>query len=372
MLHHRLDGPAAGRPLILGPSLGTSLRVWENQLPALTRRHRVLRFDLPGHGESRPAPPVTTVDDLADLVEAVAAAQGWESFDYAGISLGGAIGATIAARGDRIERLAMVCSSARFGEPPMWHERAATARTQGMAVLRAATAQRWFAGPPDVRLLDDLESVDPEGYASCCEALAAYDLRERLGAIRAATLIVGGRDDPAAPPQKSRELADGIPGATLVEIAGAAHLGPIDQPDAVTAALLAHFDPDPRTAGMAVRRAVLGDRHVNTARVTSFTADFQDLITRYAWGEIWSRPGLDRFTRSCMTLTALVAMGRWEELPLHVRGAVANGLTQDDIKEVLLQTAIYCGVPAANSAFAVAQGVLDEMPAVSGDGPPGS
>jgi 3-oxoadipate enol-lactonase / 4-carboxymuconolactone decarboxylase len=359
MLHHRLDGPASGRPLILGPSLGTVLRIWDNQMAALTRRHRVLRFDLPGHGGSRPA-QVSTVDDIADLVLQLADAQGWDTFDYAGLSLGGAIGATLAARGDRIDHLAMICSSAKFGEPPMWYERAATARRQGMAVLRAATAQRWFFGSPDETVLEEFVSVDPDGYAACCEALASYDLRERLGAITATTLIIGGREDPAAPLAKTRELADGIPGATLVEIASAAHLASIDRPEAVTSALLAHFDPEPRAAGMAVRRAVLGDLHVDRAHVTSFTADFQDLITRYAWGEIWTRPGLDRFTRSCITLTALVAMGRWEELPLHVRGALANGLTDEDIKEVLLQTAIYCGVPAANSAFAIAQRVLAE------------
>lgn len=114
--------------------------------------------------------------------------------------------------------------------------------------------------------------------------------------------------------------------------------------------------------GMQVRRAVLGDAHVDgaEARKTTFTADFQDLITRYAWGEIWTRPGLDRKTRSCITLTALVARGQLEELAMHVRAARRNGLTQDEIKEVLLQTAIYCGVPAANAAFAVAQRVLIE------------
>jgi 4-carboxymuconolactone decarboxylase len=114
--------------------------------------------------------------------------------------------------------------------------------------------------------------------------------------------------------------------------------------------------------GMKVRREVLGDEHVDRAaeRTTDFTADFQDLITRYAWGEIWSRPGLDRRVRSCVTLTALVALGRHEELALHVRAALRNGLTTDEIKEVLLQTAVYCGVPAANSAFAVAQHVLEE------------
>ena len=112
--------------------------------------------------------------------------------------------------------------------------------------------------------------------------------------------------------------------------------------------------------GMEVRREVLGDEHVDAAiqRTTGFTADFQDLITRYAWGEIWSRPGLDRRTRSCITLTALVALGRLEELELHVRAALRNGLSEDEIKEVLLHTAIYCGVPAANAAFAVAQRVL--------------
>src|SRR5262245_22463941 len=99
MLNHRLDGPASGRPLILGPSLGTAMRVWDHQMPALTRRHRVLRYDLPGHGGSRPAPKVSTVDDLADLVEQLADAQGWETFDYAGLSLGGAVGATLASRG---------------------------------------------------------------------------------------------------------------------------------------------------------------------------------------------------------------------------------------------------------------------------------
>ena len=118
-----------------------------------------------------------------------------------------------------------------------------------------------------------------------------------------------------------------------------------------------------RDRGMKVRREVLGDDHVDAAmsRTTDLTADFQDLITRYAWGEIWSRPGLDRRTRSCITLTALLALGRLEELELHVRAALRNGLSAEEIKEVLLHGAIYCGVPAANSAFAVAQSVLDEQ-----------
>jgi 4-carboxymuconolactone decarboxylase len=125
---------------------------------------------------------------------------------------------------------------------------------------------------------------------------------------------------------------------------------------------------DAMSEGMRVRREVLGDAHVDRAetRKTDFTTDFQDFITRYAWGEIWTRPLLDRRTRSCITLTALVAGGHLEELALHVRGALRNGLSADEIKEVLLQTAVYCGVPAANSAFAVAQRVLIEDGVITG------
>jgi 4-carboxymuconolactone decarboxylase len=121
---------------------------------------------------------------------------------------------------------------------------------------------------------------------------------------------------------------------------------------------------DPRLRdGMAVRREVLGDAHVAraVAATTPFTADFQDFITRYAWGEIWTRDGLDRRTRSCVTLAVLTALGRTEELALHVRAAVRNGLTGDEISEVLMQCAVYAGVPAANSAFAVAARVLAEL-----------
>jgi 4-carboxymuconolactone decarboxylase len=119
---------------------------------------------------------------------------------------------------------------------------------------------------------------------------------------------------------------------------------------------------DRRERGMRIRREVLGDEHVDAAveRTSDFTADFQDLITRYAWGEIWDRPGLDRRTRSAITLSALVARGQFDELALHLRAALRNGLTRDEIREILLQSAIYCGVPAANSAFGVADRVLSE------------
>ncbi|GAA2029333.1 3-oxoadipate enol-lactonase [Catenulispora yoronensis] len=367
-LHHRLDGPAAGRPLILGPSIGTSLRLWEPQLDALARRHRVLRFDLPGHGGSPAGVDARTTADLAGHVLAFADAQGWPTFAYAGVSLGGAIGARIAVdHPERVTRLALLASSADFGGSRPWLERAALVRAEGTAPLLTTSPGRWFADPATGdttlgrALLSDLAAADAEGYARCCEAVAEHDITVELGRIQAPTLVVQGRQDPATPPPHGRALADGIPGAALLELPGAAHLPGVEESAAVTEALLRHFEGDRRESGLEVRRAVLGAAHVDraVAATTAFTTDFQDFITRYAWGEIWTRPGLDRRLRSAVTLTALVAGGHERELALHVRAALTNGLTREEIEEVLLQTAVYCGVPAANSAFAVAQEILN-------------
>ncbi|MFE1177281.1 3-oxoadipate enol-lactonase [Streptomyces sp. NPDC058773] len=377
LLHHRLDGPPDGPVLILGPSLGTSLAVWDAQLPALARHFRVIRWDLPGHGGS-PADllrPGATVDDLAGLVRALADHLGVARFAYAGVSLGGAVGAHLAVHHpERVEALALVCSSARFGEPTGWQRRAALVRAQGTEALAGTAAERWFTpgfgNAATAALVAGFRATDPAGYAACCDALAGYDLRAELPRITAPTLVIAGRDDPATPPAHARELADGITGSTLLELPAASHLALVEQPHAVLAALRDHFaapsHPDDlrRAAGTAVRRAVLGDDHVDRARArtSAFTATFQDFLTRYAWGEIWTRPGLDRRNRSCVTLTALVAGGHHKELALHIRAALRNGLTPDEIQEVLLQTAVYCGVPAANAAFAVADPLIADGP----------
>jgi 3-oxoadipate enol-lactonase/4-carboxymuconolactone decarboxylase len=378
-LHHRTDGAATAPPLILGPSLGTSLAVWDPQVPALARTHRVIRYDLPGHGGS-PASLVqagATVADLGRLVLGLADSLGIDRFAYAGISLGGAVGTWLAVHHpDRVDSLALLCTSARFGEPTGWHERAALVRAKGTDPVADSAATRWFtegfAGEPAAEeLVADMRAADPEAYAACCDAIAGFDLRAELPGVSAPTLVVAGRQDPATPPAHARELADGIAGASLTEVAHAAHLANVERPAPVLAALLGHLAQAParpaddgtrHAAGMTVRRAVLGDAHVDRAiaRTTAFTSVFQDFITRYAWGEVWTRPGLSRKNRSCITLTALVAHGHHEELAMHVRAALRNGLTPDEIQEVLLQSAIYCGVPAANAAFAIANRILEE------------
>ncbi|MGW5336434.1 bifunctional 3-oxoadipate enol-lactonase/4-carboxymuconolactone decarboxylase PcaDC [Streptomyces bauhiniae] len=392
LLQHRVDGPDDLPPLLLGPSLGTSLAVWEPQVAALARVRRVVRWDLPGHGGSSAAALAeggTSVAGLGRLVLELADVLGIERFGYAGISLGGAVGAWLAVHHPgRVESLAVVCSSARFGDPAGWRERAALVRAEGTGPVADTAAGRWFtpafAKAPAARaLVDDLRAADPAAYAALCDALADYDLRATLPHLTVPALIVAGREDQATPIAHARELADGIPGASLIEVAHAAHLANVERPVPVLAALLGHLaapDGEPtgapagdaarHAAGMSVRRAVLGDAHVDraTARTTPFTAVFQDFITRCAWGEIWTRPGLSRKTRSCVTLTALVALGHHEELAMHVRGALRNGLTPGEIQEVLLQSAVYCGVPAANSAFAVADRVLRELDEPEGGG----
>lgn len=365
LLHHRVEGPASAPPLLLGPSLGTSYALWDAVAPELSIAHRVVRWDLPGHGGSAAGliKSGATVGDLAGLVLALADSLGIDRFAYAGVSLGGAVGLHLAVHHpDRLESLAAICSSAHFGGSAPWEERAGRVRREGVEWLAENAPARWFTSGFTVpRLVEDQRTADPEAYAACCDALAAFDLSDRLGGIAVRTLLIAGRQDPATPPPHLREIADAVPASTLVELPGAAHLAPAECPEAVLTALRAHLDGGARR-GMAVRREVLGDAHVDRAqaRQTPFTARFQDFISRYAWGEIWTDPTLSRRERSMITLTALVAHGHYEELAMHVRAARRNGLSPEEIGAVLLQTAVYCGVPAANSAFATAQRVLAE------------
>ena len=365
LLNHREEGPASAPPLLLGPSLGTSYALWDRVAPELSAGHRVVRWDLPGHGGSAAGliGAGATVGDLASLVLTLADTLGIGRFAYAGVSLGGAVGLHLAVHHpDRLSSLAVICSSAHFNGAGPWRERAARVRREGLGGLADGADARWFtAGFTVPQLIRDHREADPEGYAACCDALAAFDLRDRLAEVSVPTLLIAGREDPATPPEHLREIADAVPDATLVELPGASHLAPAQRPGAVLTALRAHFDGTARR-GMEVRREVLGDAHVDRAqaRQTPFTARFQDFISRYAWGEIWTDPTLTRRERSMITLTALVAHGHYDELGMHVRAARRNGLTPEEIGAVLLQTAVYCGVPAANSAFATAQRVLAE------------
>jgi 3-oxoadipate enol-lactonase/4-carboxymuconolactone decarboxylase len=376
-------GPAedTDRPLIvLGPSLGTTTALWDGVVGALDARYRVLRFDLPGHGISPATTERFSVGELAASVLAAVDAAGGGPFHYAGVSLGGAIGLELALRHpDRVLTLTVICSGAKIGTAEAWHERAAQIRASGTPSQVRGSSERWFAPgflqrDPSAgsRALETLMDVDDESYALACEALAGFDVRDAVPGIRVPTLCVSGELDGPTPVALLAELAAAIPGARHETIPGVAHLPAYERPD-VVAALLLEFIAGTRTAadayatGMVVRRAVLGDAHVDaaTAAITPETADFQDFITRYAWGEIWTRPGLDRRTRSFLTIASLVTGGHEQELAMHVRAALTNGLSRAEISEAILHTAIYAGVPAANTALGIARDTFAKLDAGS-------
>ena len=379
-------GPMDRPLLVLGPSLGTSVStLWGAAAQRLGQQFRVLGWDFPGHGNSAPAGDFTMRDLAAAVVLAVDAyADKPIMFGYAGDSLGGAVGLSLML--DAPEHVAwavLCCTGPRIGEPGGWRDRAAAVRSAGTAVLLDSAPERWFApGFPDrdpqtaAALLDDLAACEDGSYAAACDALAEFDVRNRLPEIAAPLLAVAGAQDASTPLPLLRQLAAGVQQGRLVILDGVAHLAPAEAPDRVAAVIADHAAMRPttrttaqvRAEGMRVRREVLGDAHVDQAleRTTDLTRDFQDFITTYAWGGVWTRGGLDRRTRSLVTLAALVARGHHEELAMHLRAARRNGLTDDEIAEALLQTAIYCGVPDANTAFRIAQQVLtepiDELP----------
>ncbi|MEV7405655.1 alpha/beta fold hydrolase [Streptomyces sp. NPDC091267] len=409
-LQYRFDGPEDAPVLVMGTSLGATWHMWDRQISDLIQHWRVFRYDLPGHGGA-PARPATAVGELADRLLATLDGLGVQRFGYAGCSLGGAIGADLALRHpQRVASLALVASSARFGSADEFRQRGVIVRTNGLEPMARTAPERWFT--PGFAAAQSaivewavqmVRTTDPGCYIAACEALAAFDIRTELGRIGVPTLVLVGAEDQVTGPGDARTLVAGIPDARLALVPGASHLAPVEQPGAVTDLLLTHFStawqdtqaaipapsftprlsapvlpiaeitaataqpvaepggrPDPYQPGMKIRREVLGDAHVDGAMAASddFTGDFQELVTRYAWGEVWNRDGLDRRMRSGVTLTALVASGHLEGLAAHVSAALRNGLTPAEIREVLLQTAVYCGIPAAGAAFTIAQSVI--------------
>ena len=372
-LYYRLEGRDDRPTLVLSHSLGVDHGQWDLQIPALLPHFRILRYDIRGHGASGAPPGEYTIELLARDVLAIADRAAIGRFAFCGVSLGGMIGQWLGARaGDRLTHLVLAATSARLTNPSVMEERRKAVLGGGMAAIADAVLGRFFTpeslaanSPPIASTRNTLLSTDPVGYAGCCAAIRDMDQRDLLAGIRVPTLILAGDRDASTPWAGNGDLlAESISGARAVRLP-AAHLLNIGRPRSFSAALLEFLLPDPAhrlEAGFAVRRAVLGDEHVDRsiARTTDFTGDFQDLITRYAWGAVWTRPGLTPRTRRLLVLATLVALGRWEEFRLHVRTGLAHELEPCDLKEVLLQSAIYAGVPAAHTAFQIAAEELDQ------------
>ncbi len=369
-MFYQLQG-SAGRPvLILSHSIGTDHSMWDLQVNDLLPHFQVLRFDTRGHGASDSPAGEYSIELLGADILCLADALGISQFAFCGLSLGGAIGQWVAAHApERVTHLVLANTSPQFVPRANWEARISTVRESGMSAIVDVVMQRFFSAntlakrdPHAASIRSVFLGTDPVGYTACCVALRDLDHTPVLRQIKVPTLIISGDRDVATPwIGHGEKLMQGISGAKAFHLA-AAHLSNIEQPRSFTAALFEFLLPrtagtvDSLHAGMEVRREVLGGAHVDKAiaATTEFNREFQELITRYAWGTIWSRPELDRRTRRLLVLAITASLGRWEEFALHVRSGLAHELELCDVKEVLLQTAVYAGVPAANTGFQIA------------------
>ncbi|ROR46456.1 alpha/beta fold hydrolase [Kitasatospora cineracea] len=336
-LHFREDGLPDAPAVLLGPALGTSLRMWDQQIPYLAPHHRVIRWDLPGHGRSprRMLRSSATATDLAKLVLRLADSLGIDSFAYAGACLSGAVGLHLAAHHPgRISSLAVIGASADFGSPRSWRERMTQAKGEGLLVEASDAPERWFTTPfrstdRARSLAADHLTVDPASYASCCHALAALDLRTALPGISAPTLVITGAQDPVTVLSHADELADRIPGAVLLTLSNAAHLPGVERPEVVGRALADFFAREPAAAEL-----------VEGAKADP-APPTRDTGRRPSLRRPLARRG-DLRIRYHVRLTALALAGRTADLEDGTRAAIDAGLAPGEVGAVLAEALVYC------------------------------
>jgi 3-oxoadipate enol-lactonase / 4-carboxymuconolactone decarboxylase len=375
-LFYRLEGNDGAPVLVLSSSIGTDHGLWEPQMPDLLPYFQVLRYDTRGLGASDAPGSEYSIEQLGRDVLGIADALQIQKFAFCGLSLGGMIGQWLAANaGHRLTGLVLANTSPRVWPKSNWDDRRRAVLEKGMAAIVDMAMQRFFSSATIERgdpYASSIRAVflgsDPLGYAGCCSAIRDMDHIALLAKIRVPALVIVGHRDVSTPWEGHGEiLAREIHGARVVRLP-AAHLSNVEAPRAFTAALfefllrepprggVATGAADPIEAGFAVRRAVLGDVYVDRSilATTDFNCEFQALITRYAWGTVWARPEFDFRTRRLLALAILGSLGRWEEFRAHVRAALEHGMEPCDLKELLLQAAIYAGVPAANTGFKIA------------------
>jgi 3-oxoadipate enol-lactonase / 4-carboxymuconolactone decarboxylase len=365
---YRLEGRDDAPALILAHSLGLDHGMWDPQMPDLAREFLVLRYDLRGHGASSTTGGEYTIEQLGRDALQLADALGLDRFAFCGLSIGGMIGQWLGVHAaSRVTHLVLANTSPRPVAEVMETRRRAVL-AEGMRAVEDAVMGRFFtaatlaADPPVVSWARrTLLANTPVGYAGCCAAIRDMDLADRTHEIAAPVLIIDGTSDISLPwAVHGERLAAALPAATVAHL-DAAHISNLERPRSFSNAVLRFLRPpmDTRASGMRVRRAVLGNAHVDRAiaNTTDFTSAFQELITTAAWGSVWTRPGLDERTRRLLVIAITASLGRWEEFRLHVRAALAHDLELVELEEALLQVAIYAGFPAANTAFAEATAI---------------
>ncbi|MBR9771370.1 MAG: alpha/beta fold hydrolase [Gammaproteobacteria bacterium] len=371
---YRLLGAEANPLVVLAHPLGMSQAVWDDVLPALLPRYRVLTWDLPGHGASQAwgDGPITPAE-LAKEAIALADHAGAGRFHFVGTSIGGVVGQQlISEHGERLLSAALTNTGAVIGTSELWTTRAERVRREGLAAMSGEIVPRWFApacfdAEPALKAgwCTQMGRGDDESYALLCEMLGRDTFTGKLSGKGVKVQLFGGSEDLATPPATLEALAAECDGAPLEVLEGVGHVPSVEAPSRFAEKLLAVMAVDlgdvgaegvDYSTGLATRKQVLGEEHVarSTLNANSLDTPFQQMITRLAWGELWSNDDLTRRERSMITTGILAALGR-EELTLHLKTAQRIGLSEAELRQVLMHVAIYAGVPAANHAFALAK-----------------
>ena len=369
--NYKIQGTPNSPVLMFSNSLGADLSMWDELVPLLLPYFRVLQYDTRGHGQSELIEGPYTIERLGKDVISLLDQLNIDKVYFCGLSMGGLIGQYLGIHHpDRLHKLILSNTDSKIGTAEKWNERINTINEQGMQAIVDGTMEKWFTtsyhktNPARVTQMKELFLANKTaGYSACCAAIGAADFRSEIKKITAETLIITGDEDAVTNVVQAEGLQKEIPNAKL-KVFPARHLPstelPMEYADTLIDFLVGKETVD---RGMHVRRTVLGNTHVDAANQNKneFNSDFQEFISNYAWGEIWTRPGLSKHTRSLITLSMLIPLNRKAEFKMHVKAAFNNGVTVKEIKEVILQSGIYCGLPAANDAMHSAEEVFENL-----------
>ncbi len=356
-------------------SLGTDFRIWNDVVTDLKTHGNILRFDKQGHGLSSLSEETKTIADYAQDVLGLMDALNIKKAVVIGLSIGGIIGQYLAVHhAERLEKLVLSNTAPKIGNDEGWNTRIDKVKTEGLASITEGVMKVWFSdnfhqnrANELVGYTNMLKSSPIDGYLTACAAIRDNDLRGGIPKIQTPTLCFAGDEDGSTPPELVKSMADAIPNAQYILINGAGHIPCVEKPKEVAQHILGFVfggaDKTLYEKGMATRRSVLGNAHVDRAEAnkSNFDSDFQEYITNSAWGAIWSRSGLTKRERSMITIAVLATLGHDEEVAMHVRATKNTGATMADIKEVLLHIGVYAGVPVSNIAYKIAKKVYAEM-----------
>lgn len=372
-INYKIEGTPNSPVLIFSNSLGSEMMMWEGLLSYLLPYFRVLRYDTRGHGKSdgfteKEEPTIKQLGtDVIDLMNDLKI----ESAYFCGLSMGGLIGQWLGINHpSRFKKIVLSNTGAKIGTDERWNDRIDTIAANGMHTIVDDTMQRWFTNDFSATspvVISETKAMflrsNTEGYSNCCRVIRDADFRDVLQNLKVETLVITGIEDPVTNVDHAEYLVQHIPNAYL-KLLPARHLSATELPEKFAKVLIEFFvGSTVFEKGMHVRRTVLGNEHVDkaNAKINDFNGDFQNFISNYAWGEVWTRPGLSKHNRSLITIAMLIALNRGAELKMHLKAAFNNGVSKDEIKEVIMQSALYCGLPAANEAIHTAEAVFSEL-----------